>query len=334
MPHNAKKILITGGTGFIGHHVVEHILKKTNWEIIILDKLTYAGSLQRLTDISPWEKGKSRVKFVWHDIRAVFNDIVKYEIGEVDYILHLAAETHVDRSIVDAELFLMTNVIGTMHLLNFALGLDNLEWLVYFSTDEIFGSAPEGAFYKEWDRYNSSNPYAASKAGAEELVLAYANTYKLPSFITHTTNVFGERQHPEKFIPMTIKKILNHEVIQIHSDLTRTVSSSRIWIHARSVAESILFLLNYAEQREKYNIIGNKEISNLGIATLISDVIGNPLHVEMIDFHSARPGHDMRYSLDGSRLRGMGFVPSKSLEASLIKTVKWTLDHKQWLLGS
>jgi len=325
-----KRTLITGGCGFIGHHVVEHIIKNTDWEIVVLDKLNYASSgFDRLREINVFDD--KRVLILSTDFTKPIEDGLVKEIGNVNYIFHLGAETHVDRSIESPEPFVMTNVVGTMRLLDFAKDLNNLEWFVYFSTDEVFGPAPEGVYYKEWDRYNSTNPYAATKAGGEELVLAYANTYKLPAFITHTMNVFGERQHPEKFIPMTIKKVLKGERVIIHSDPTKTKPGSRHWIHARNVAAALLFLLNNAEQREKYNIVGEKEINNLEMAKLIAKVLNKELKYEMVDFHSSRPGHDLRYALDGKKLKEMEWKFPIGFEQSLEKTIKWTLDNQKWL---
>ena len=224
------KILITGGCGFIGHHVVEHFLKTTKWEIVIFDKLTYAASgFDRVRDIKAFDD--KRVTFFTTDLTRSIPHGVIQETKDVDYILHLAAETHVDNSINDPEPFVMSNVIGTMHMLEYAKKLDDLRGFNYFSTDEVFGPAPEGVNYKEWDRYDSTNPYSATKAGGEELCLAYANTYKVPVFITHGMNCFGERQHPEKFIPLVIKKILADEVVSIHADDTKTIPGSRFYIH-------------------------------------------------------------------------------------------------------
>jgi len=324
------RILITGGAGFIGHHLCEHFLKNTNWDIIVLDKLNYASSgFDRLRDVGCFNF--KRVAVLTTDFSGAIPEGIIKEIGWVDYILHLGAETHVDRSIKDPEPFVISNVVGTMHILNFARKLKDLKKFVYFSTDEVFGPAPEGVFYKEWDRYNSGNPYAASKAGAEELSLAYANTYGIPVFITHTMNAFGERQHPEKFIPMTIKKILSGEKVLIHADKTKTKPGTRFWIHCRNIANAIHFLLEKAEIRQKYNIVGEKEVNNLEMAQFIADVIGKPLDYEMVDFHSSRPGHDLRYALDGTKMEKMGWKLPIDFEKSLRKTIRWTLKNREWI---
>lgn len=324
------KILVTGGCGFIGHHFVEHLIKNTDWNIVVLDRLNYASSgFDRLRDINVFDD--KRIMVLTHDLTKPIQEGIKKEIGEVNYIVHMAAETHVDRSIEDSEPFVMSNVVGTMHTLNLARELNNLKKFVYFSTDEVFGPAPEGTFFKEWDRYNCTNPYSATKAGGEELSLAYANTYKLPIIITHAMNVFGERQHPEKFIPMIIKKLLKSEKVLIHSDSTKTKPGSRFWIHARNVASAILFLLDKGKFREKYNIVGEKEVDNLEMAQTIAKVMGKELQYEMIDFHSSRPGHDLRYALDGTRMKELGWNIPMSFEDSLRKTIGWTLKNQKWL---
>jgi len=227
------------------------------------------------------------------------------------------------------------NVVGTCNILNFAREVKSLKLYAQMSTDEIFGPAPQGVYFREWDRYKCGNPYAATKAGAEELCIAFENTYKLPVIVTHCMNVFGERQHPEKFIPMTIRKIYKGEKILIHSDPTRTKSGSRCWIHARNVLRAILFLTEKFEKGEitsgdKFNIVG-EERTNLAIAEFIAKTMGRKLDYELVDFHSSRPGHDLRYALDGSKLKSMGFEYPKNLEQTLEKTIKWSLKHKRWL---
>lgn len=324
------KVLITGGCGFTGHHVVEHFLKNSDWDIYTFDRLSYATKgFDRLRDIDAFDS--RRVHIFTLDITQPISEGVLREVEDVKYILHLAAETHVDRSIENPEPFVMSNVVGTMHMLNFARKLPNLRAFVYFSTDEVYGPAPLGVFYKEWDRYNCTNPYSATKAAGEQLTLAYGNTYGLPVFITNCMNIFGERQHPEKFIPKCIRAVLKGRVVKIHADPTKTVSGSRFYIHARNVAHALHFLLTRFTQREKYNIVGEKEVSNLDLAKMIAHIVGKPLKYEMVDFHSSRPGHDLRYALDGSKLEKMGWKVPVGFEKSLQKTVQWTLKHKQWL---
>ena len=211
-----KKVLLTGGAGFIGHHLIRYLLIKTDWEIISLDRLDYSGNLNRIADMmNEFDKEtQQRVRIVYHDLRAEINQMLSADLGEFNYIIHMAASSHVDRSIEDPMTFVLDNVVASCNILNFARGQKDLERFIYFGTDEIFGPAPVGVKYKERDRYNCTNPYSATKAGGEELAVAFENSYNMPIYITHTMNVFGERQHPEKFIPMTIKKVDSEEIVQ------------------------------------------------------------------------------------------------------------------------
>jgi len=337
-----KKALITGGAGFIAHHMIGYLLKYTDWEIVTLDRLDYSGNLNRLHDLmlafDP--KVRKRVRIVHHDLKAELNPLVRNEIGQVDYILHLAAGSHVDRSIEYPMEFVMDNVVGTCNILEFARTQSNLERFVYFSTDEVFGPAPNGIKYQENDRYNSTNPYSASKAGGEELAVAYENTYGLPVYITHTMNVFGERQHPEKYIPMCIKKIRDGETVTVHSDSTKTIPGSRHYIHAEDVSSAILFLLNYEGKFEptwggakcpKFNIVGAEELNNLELAQIIAEAQGKELNYELIDFHSSRPGHDLRYALDGDKMKSLGWTPEKSVRERISEVTKWTIENNRWI---
>jgi dTDP-glucose 4,6-dehydratase len=338
----SKTILITGGAGFIAHHFVDKVLSETDWRIVTLDRLDYSGNLNRLNEVvmSHPEVERKRVRVVHHDLKAELNPQIKSMIGKVDIIAHLAAGSHVDRSIDYPMEFVLDNVVGTANLMDYARTLDNLDLFAYFSTDEVFGPAPEGVKYKENDRYNSTNPYSATKAGAEELVVAYENTYKLPAIITHTMNVFGERQHPEKYIPLCIKRVRDNEKISIHSNPEKTKAGSRHYIHAKDVADALLFLYkqdlsklprDYGGAKcQKFNIVGATEMDNLELAQFIADVQGKPLNYEMVDFHSSRPGHDLRYALDGTKMKDMGWEP-QPVYKRLEETVKWTLQNDRWL---
>lgn len=338
----SKKILITGGAGFIAHHVINKILSSTDWEIITLDRLDFSGNLNRLNEVvTAYPKAEQkRVRVIHHDLKAEINPEIASTIGRIDYISHLAAGSHVDRSISHPLEFVMDNVVGTAHILDYARKLDHLERFAYFSTDEIFGPAPLGVNYKENDRYNSTNPYSATKAGGEELVVAFENTYGLPSFITHTMNVFGERQNPEKYIPMVIKKVRDGESVTVHANAEKTIAGSRHYIHAKDVADALLFLYKYdlklinpdktGAKCQKFNIVGKDEIDNLQLAKFIAKAQDKDLSYEMVDFHSQRPGHDLRYALDGSKMEKMGWVPKSAYEQLEI-TINWTLENDRWL---
>ena len=339
----SKTILITGGAGFIAHHVIDKILSTTDWKIVTLDRLDFSGNLNRLNEIviSYPESERKRVKVVHHDLKAELNPEITATIGNIDYISHLAAGSHVDRSITYPLEFVMDNVVGTAHILDYARKLDSIEQFAYFSTDEVFGPAPKGINYKENDRYNSTNPYSATKSGAEELVVAYENTYGLPSIITHTMNVFGERQNPEKYIPMVIKKVRDSETVSVHANKEKTIAGSRHYIHAKDVANALLFLLQYdissfkpdetGAKCQKFNIVGKDEINNLELAQFIAKVQNKDLIYEMVDFHSSRPGHDLRYALDGSKMANMGWTPQSAFKR-LESVIKWTLNNDRWLI--
>jgi dTDP-glucose 4,6-dehydratase len=325
------KIIITGGCGFIGHHFVEHIYKNTDWEIIILDKLSYASNgFERLRDTDTLNN--KRVKVFTNDLINPLPDGIIKEIGsDIDYVVHMAAETHVDNSIKDPKLFIDNNVTSTLNMLEYARTLPNLKKFFYFSTDEVFGPALGDTLFKEWDRHKPTNPYSASKSAAEQICIAYENTFKTPLLIVNVMNAFGERQHVEKFIPLCIKKLLNNEKIYIHSYPDKQTSGTRFYIHGRNIAAAVLFLINNGTIGEKYNISGEKEVSNLEMAQLIAKFMNKELDYELIDFHSDRPGHDLRYGLDGSKLFEMGFQLPVNFEESLQNMVKWTLENQKWL---
>ena len=300
------RVLLTGGAGFIGHHFVDHVLRHTDWNITVIDRLDHSGNLNRLAEVNA--VNNPRVRFVYHDLRAPLNDQVSAQIGECYFVVHMAAGTHVDRSISDPMSFVLDNVVATCNILDHARKVGCAKFL-YFSTDEVFGPAPAGVAYKENDRYCSGNPYAATKAGGEELAVSYHNTFGLPVVVTHTMNVVGERQSPEKFVPMTVAKVLSGELVLIHSDKTKTIPGSRFYIDAKDVAKAVVQLLRVGSNGQKYNIVGPKESNNLDVATEISAALGTPFMYQMVDFHSSRPGHDLRYALDGNKCAAIGISP-------------------------
>ena len=340
----SKRILITGGAGFIAHHAIKYYLENTDWEIVSLDRLDYSGNLNRISDLmNDMElKQKKRLKIIFHDLRSEINEMLIADLGEFNYILHMAASSHVDRSIQDPLTFVYDNVVATCNILNFSRKQKKLELFIYFSTDEVFGPAPNNVKYKENDRYNSTNPYSATKAGGEELSVAFQNSYNMPIFITHTMNVFGERQHPEKFIPLCIKNIKEDKKVFIHSDSSKKIPGSRHYIHAADVADGTFFLIkNYEKLKKvekdfggakcpKFNLVG-PVWSNLELASNIAKCINKKLNYELVDFHSSRPGHDLRYALDGDLLKKAGWTPKISIEERIKQVVDWTLKNDRWL---
>lgn len=340
-------VLVTGGAGFIGHHMVRRLLKHSEYNIISLDRLDFSGNLNRLHELSfefPKET-MQRLRVIYHDLRAELNSQIVSQIGSIDYIIHLAAGSHVARSIENPMQFVQDNIIGTVNLLEYARkNLPDLKKFINFGTDEIFGSAPFDVNYKEYDRYNSSNPYSASKAGAEEMCVAYENTYKMPIYCTHTMNVFGERQNPEKFIGIIMRKVLNDETVMIHGDeQTGTKSGLRHWIHAADVADATMFILNLPhkqfslaknygnEKCPKFNVAGPVEFSNLEIAQSVAKVMGKELKYKIVANDKQRPGHDFRYSLSGEYMKSLGWQPKYDFETRLQQMVEWTLKNDRWL---
>jgi dTDP-glucose 4,6-dehydratase len=328
-----KNILVTGGCGFIGHHFVEHIINNTDWNIIVIDKLTYAsmGFKRFNEDIFQNAITNNRLKVITWDLSHEFSVGIIKELGDINIIVHMAAETHVDNSIKTPVPFVKNNIMSTLFLLEYARKLKNLNTFFYFSTDEVYGPALGNKLYKEDERHNPTNPYSASKSGAEQLCVSYHNTYKVPIIRINVMNAFGEKQHVEKFIPKVIKKVLNNETVQIHSYPDKKTSGTRFYIHARNIAAGVLFLLKNGTIGESYNLTGEREVSNLEMAQIIARTMDMELKYKMVDFHSSRPGHDLRYGLDGNKMFDMGWKLPINFEDSLKKTVLWTLDNKEWL---
>ena len=327
-----KKILISGICGFLGAHVCEHIMKETDWDIIGIDRLSYASSgFDRIRDIEAYNHKK--VKLLPVDLTKRISEGVLDEVGDVDYILHLAASTHVQNSIENPEPFVFDNVIGTFYILELAKQIKGLKKFIYFGTDEEMGDAPIGVEYKEDDPVNPRNPYAATKQGGASLCNAYHITYGLPIIRTRCMNIYGERQHPEKYVPLCIKKIINDDKISVHVNPKTQQPGSRFWIHARNVASALMFLLDNGKNGEIYHIAPPDELDNLEIAQKIADIIGKPLNYELVDWHSKRPGHDSRYALNGDKLKKLGWKMPVSFEESFKKTVKWSIreENKKWL---
>jgi dTDP-glucose 4,6-dehydratase len=326
------KILITGGAGFIASHLIDHVLKTTDWDIVILDKFTYASNgLTRLKEIGAYDN--PRVTIHIQDCATPVSSCLQKEIGHVDYFIHTAAGTHVDNSISCPRDFVTANVMGTFEMLEYARHIEGLKMFVYFSTDEVFGPAAVGQKFEEWDRFNSCNPYSATKAGGEELALSYANTYGVPVVITHCMNVIGERQHPEKFVPRVVRAILNGDELLIHTDPKTGKPGSRHYLHCRDVSDGVMFLLEHAEFRQKYNIAAQVEVSNLEVAQAVAKILGKPLKYREVNPTDVRPGFDVRYGLSGKKMEAMGWVPKHSFHENITRLVEWMVkpENQHWL---
>lgn len=333
-----KRILITGGAGFIAHHTIKAILDNTDWEIVSLDKLSFSGNLNRLQDILKDNPDRNRVKVVFHDLRAELNEITDKLIGDIDYVLHMAANPHVDKSIQDPLSSVMDNVVGTCNILNYARN-KNIDKFIYFSTDEVFGPASSETNFSEYSRYNSGNPYSASKAGGEELAVAFYNTYRMPIAITHSMNVYGERQQAAAFIPICISKILKGEELNIHSDETLTKIPTRKYIYVDDVVGALLKILNCQTKNitdegivkvPKYNIVGNEVINILDIAKSVSKILNKELKYKLSS--SQRPGVDLHYSLTDSNLKHMDWSQQYTFKDTIPRVVTWFKNNPEWLI--
>jgi dTDP-glucose 4,6-dehydratase len=333
-----KRVLLTGGAGFIGHHTTEHFLKETDWEIVVLDRLTYSGNLNFLTNIKIWSTEKHRVKFVYHDFRAPISETTRKIIGDINYVIHMGAESHVDRSISDPIPFVESNVMGTVNMLNYAREVKP-ERFIYVSTDEVYGPVCRnkgGVFnlHKEGEPHKPSNPYSASKSGAEAFCYAYWKTFDLPVIITNSMNNYGERQNKEKFVPRVIQSAVFRDKLVLHCKKDEQGNvidiSSRCWLHARNHASGLLFLLEHGIIGEKYNITG-EWASVKDITDKVASILNTEISYSFEDFHSFRPGHDMHYGLDGTKMKELGWMPPHSLDKSLEHVVLWTNGHREWL---
>lgn len=319
------RVLITGATGFIGNHFVRYFIRKyPDWELFAIDSINYAGSLDRLADL----RGTLRV--FYHDLRAPFTDFLIRNLGELDYVFHLAAETHVDKSLVDPLPFLQSNVQGTFNLLEYCrLHQPRLRMFFYISTDEVYGPAPPGVDHTEEFPHRPSNPYAATKAAAEDLCYAWEHSMGLPVIVTCTMNNIGEMQHPEKFIPKIIRALTRSEPVTVHGSPDNP--GMRKYLDAHDHADAIDFLIRNGRRGDRYNIVGQEEVTNIEMVVKVARIMGAEPKMKFVDFHSIRPGHDFRYSLDGSKIRRLGWTPPTPFDIVLERVVKWTLAHPEWL---
>lgn len=326
-------VLVTGIAGFIGSHTVEHLQEATDWRIVGLASFRHSGDPLRLDS---FDFGRTEIHRC--DLTAPISPRLADRIGPVDYIINMAAESHVDRSIIDPRPFIENNVSLAITMLDYARVV-RPKAFIQISTDEVYGSAPPGTFHKEWSTLLPSNPYSASKAAQEAIAISYWRTFGVPVIITNTMNNFGERQDTEKFVPKVIKNVYNQESVTIHG--REGYIGSRFYLHARNHADALLFILQNvipepysedgADRPSRFNIVGEREINNLDLAHMIADVMKKPLIYGLEDFHAQRPGHDRRYALDGKKIADLGWSPPLPLEESLERTINWTLKNTEWL---
>ena len=329
-----KKLLITGGAGFIGSHVVRLFVNKyPNYRIYNLDALTYAGNLENLKAIEQQEN----YTFVKGDITdEVFIEAL-FQEHRFDGVIHLAAESHVDRSIVDPLAFAKTNILGTMVLLNSFKKLWQNDWegklFYHVSTDEVYGSLGETGLFTETTSYDPNSPYSASKASSDHFVRAYGETYGMPYVISNCSNNYGSYQFPEKLIPLFINNIINNKALPVYGDGNYT----RDWLFVEDHAMAIELVFHEGKNHETYNIGGFNEWKNIDLVTLLCQQMDEKLNrkkgtsAALITYVKDRPGHDLRYAIDATKInKELGWKPSVTFEEGLSETIDWYLENKEW----
>jgi len=334
------KILITGGAGFIGTNFIHHTLSiRPDWTILNLDALTYAGNPANFKDLSP--EYRKRYRFIQGDIRdAAFLEKL-FDSEDIERVVHFAAESHVDRSILGPNAFVETNVVGTFRLLEASkkywekTGRSGDFRFLHVSTDEVYGSLGPAGYFTEDTPYDPSSPYSASKASSDHFVKAYYRTYGLPALITNCSNNYGPYQFPEKLIPLMILNIVEQKPLPVYGD----GKNVRDWLYVIDHCEAIVRVLEQGVPGETYNIGGNSERENIQIVHLLCDILDDRLNRKgdnsgrhLIRFVADRPGHDRRYAIDASKIKNqLGWKPGYTFENAIVSTVDWYLAHMDWV---
>lgn len=339
------KVLLTGASGFVGSHVLRHLLISTDFEIVAPYTFRHKGLPARIaSSVCDQPEWRERVTLIHWDLTAPADTLTLRQLQGCAAFLNVASESHVDRSITEPGPFIRNNVDIMLNVLEAARKV-HPALLLQMSTDEVYGPAPLGYSHREWDAVLPSNPYSASKAAQEAIATSYWRTYGVPVVITNTMNIIGEMQDPEKFLPMIIHNLRDRQPVTVHVS-PEGVSGSRFYLHARNLADAWLFLLGdliervpqYPDVQRPYrvNIVGERETANTNLVYDVGRIMGLPEHeidalIQPVAFHASRPGHDLRYALDGSRLARLGWRAPVSMDDALERTVKWTLEHPEWL---
>lgn len=351
------RVLLSGASGFVGSHVLRHLLTNTDWEIVCPTTFSHKGLSARMeSSICDGDPGwRERVTVVHWDMRSFADLLTRRAIGEIDAFWNIASESHVDRSITNPVPFVENNVSLQLRALELAKTLKPAIFL-QMSTDEVYGPAPLNYSHREWDPVIPSNPYSASKAAQEAIAISYWRTYGVPLMITNTMNIIGEMQDPEKFVPMVIRNLRDRQPITVHTSPSGT-PGSRFYLHARNLADAWLWLTRryvhpndpvfgtlstvptYAggfKRPKRYHVVGEREVNNIEMVKRVGAIMGVPDRevdalIQPVSFHESRPGHDLRYALSGEKIDRLGWRAPVAFDDSLERTVKWTLEHPEWL---
>lgn len=336
---NKKRVLLTGVSGSIGVHVMHHIFMNTDWDVVGIATYQHKGIAERITEMMENHlQNWSRLTLITHDLTKPFTKSVKDRIGKIDYIINLASLSDVDASITDPVPFMKNNIDLMYTMLEYAREAKP-EVFIQFSTDEVYGASEKAQRFAEWSAIVPSNPYSASKAAQEAIAISYWRSYNIPLVITNTMNNFGEFQQPSKY-PVIIQRALTEgKKVKVHG--TPGHMGTRYYIHSRNAADALLFILKklppymhkagMSDRPDRYNIVGDEQVDNLSLAKMIAGLMGKELKYELEDFHSTRPGHDLHYGLDGTKLKKKGWKSPLSFEKSLKNTIEWQIENPQWI---
>lgn len=360
-----KRVLLTGGGGAIGVHVIAHFMHNTDWEVVVLDSFRHKGYRDRIEELfKAHPDWKSRVDVLQHDLVCPIYTRLVEEIGDINYILHLAALSDVFFSVDNPVYVIKNNIESTLTMLEYAKSIPH-EAFVYFSTDEVYGPVglewqwcvnpdcdedghPVGerqhkhqylSAHKEWDAHRPSNAYAASKAASEDICYPYWRKGEVKLIITNTMNNFGEMQSPSKFPAMIQQKLEKGEKVTIHGNADQI--GSRYYIHSRNAADALLFILRnlpanvhvqgVIDDPDRYHIVGDERLDNMELATIVARLMGKKLDYELEDFHKDNPAHDIHYGLQDNKLRAAGWNPPVNFDDSMREVIKWQQEHKEWM---
>lgn len=337
----SKRVLLTGASGFIGHHCLKYFLENTDWFVVCLDSFRHKGTYSRLCEI---DIPKERCLVLNHDLSVPLDYVLENRINDdsgLDIIINMASDSAVERSVSDPGSCWRNNCELVYNVLEFARRAKP-DVFFQISTDEVYGDCSDGRSHHEWDVICPSNPYAASKASQEALAISYFRTYGVPVVITNCMNVVGARQDREKFLPKLIHRVATGQTMDIYADFDSAgepVIGSRFYLHAENHADAIVWLAGrrpsiYSEgaaRPDRYNIVGELELNNLELALMVAEIIGKELKYRLVPSKSARPGYDMRYALDGSKISGEGWKPPIPFRRGLEEIIRWTMDNPWWL---